>query len=115
MEELRNSPNAASAPQRRGRTHGWVGLLLIATCWPLRPRVFRTAELAASFKWVEPFTFRPRVRHTAVLELAFFLAGKGMLLLTVAWPKCYYPFVLTSLVLILEPQNRWLGREHFME
>src|SRR5213592_4450747 len=35
MEELRNSPNAASAPQSRWRTHGWVGLLLIATCWPL--------------------------------------------------------------------------------
>src|SRR5207249_3720648 len=49
------------------------------------------------------------------LELAFFLAGTGMLLLTVAWPKCCYPFVWTSLVLILEPLNRWLGREHFME
>src|SRR2546429_9774455 len=35
MEELRNAPNAASAPQSRWRTHGWVGLLLIATCWPL--------------------------------------------------------------------------------
>src|SRR5213080_5274472 len=51
------------------------------------PAVFETAELAASFKWVERFTFRPRVRDTAVLELAFFLAGTGMLLLTVAWPK----------------------------
>lgn len=38
-----------------------------------------------------------------------------MLLLTVAWPKYCYPFVWTSLVLILEPLNRWLGREHFME
>jgi len=79
------------------------------------PAVFETAELAASFKWVERFTFRPRVRDTAVLELAFFVAGTGMLLLTVAWPKCCYPFVWTSLVLILEPLNRWLGREHFME
>src|SRR5256884_7550539 len=35
MEELRNAPNAASAPQSRWRTHGWMGLLLIATCWPL--------------------------------------------------------------------------------
>jgi hypothetical protein len=79
------------------------------------PAVFETAELAASFKWVERFTFGPRVRDTAVLELAFFLAGTGMLLLTVAWPKYCYPSVWTSLVLILEPLNRWLEREHFME
>src|SRR5437667_10545873 len=35
MQELRNSPSPASAPQSRWRTQGWVGLLLIATCWPL--------------------------------------------------------------------------------
>src|SRR5881392_2695153 len=52
------------------------------------PAVFETAELASSFKWVEHFTFRRRIRKTAVLELAFFVAGTGMLLLTVAWPKC---------------------------
>ena len=205
-DELSNSPNAASAPQSRSRTHGWVGLLLIATCWPLNwmlkgltaylffplwlgyvlvvdalvavrtgvsmwtrsrkefvllfvasspvwwmfeminhrtanweylgsnyfatfeyyllctisfsmvmPAVFETAELAASFTWVERFTFGPRVRDTAALQLGFFLTGAGMLLLTVAWPKYCYPFVWTSLVLILEPLNRWLGREHFME
>src|SRR5437879_1130883 len=219
MEELRNLPSAASAHRSRWRTQGWVGLLLIATCWPLNwtlkgvteylffplwlgyvlvvdalvaartgssmwtrsrkefvllfvasspvwwvfevindrtanwgyvevindrtanweylgskhfttfehyllctisfstvmPAVFETAELAGSFKWVERFTFGPRVRETAALEAGFFLAGAGMLLLTLAWPKYCYPFVWTSLVLILEPLNRWLGREHFME
>src|SRR6266851_1755200 len=35
MEELRNLPSAASAHRSRWRTQGWVGLLLIATCWPL--------------------------------------------------------------------------------
>src|SRR5438128_12539306 len=35
MEELRNLPSAASAHRGRWRTQGWVGLLLIATCWPL--------------------------------------------------------------------------------
>src|SRR5216683_979404 len=182
MEELRNLPSAASAHRSRWRTQGWVGLLLIATCWPLNwtlkgvteylffplwlgfvlvfvasspvwwmfevinhrtanweylgsnhfttfehyllctisfstvmPAVFETAELAGSFKWVERFPFGPRVRETAALEAGFFLAGAGMLLLTLAWPKYCYPFVWTSLVLILEPLNRCLGREHFME
>src|SRR5438552_16033649 len=35
MEELRNLPSAASAHRSRWRTQRWVGLLLIATCWPL--------------------------------------------------------------------------------
>ncbi|PYK92087.1 MAG: hypothetical protein DME40_05645, partial [Verrucomicrobia bacterium] len=79
------------------------------------PAVFETAELVGTFKWVERFTFGPRVRETAALEPGFFLAGAGMLLLTLVWPKYFYPFVWMSLVLILEPLNFWLGREHFME
>src|SRR5260370_6487285 len=37
-----------------------------------------------------------------------------MLLVTLAWQYCY-PLVWISLVLIFEPLNCWLGREHFME
>src|SRR6266567_134915 len=172
MEELRNSPSTASAPRNRWPAQGWIGLLLIAICWPLNwtmkgvtaylffplwlgyilvvdalvavrrgssmwtrsrkesvllfvasspvwwmfevinrrttnweylgsnhfttfeyyllctisfstvmPAVFETAELVGTFKWVERFTFGPRIRQTAALE----------------------------------PLNSWLGREHFME
>src|SRR6266403_4004715 len=35
MEELRNSPSVGSTPRSRWRTQGWIGLFLIATCWPL--------------------------------------------------------------------------------
>src|SRR5437588_7068753 len=35
MEELRNSPSVASAFRNRWPAQGWVGLLLIAICWPL--------------------------------------------------------------------------------
>src|SRR5438046_321778 len=35
MEELRNSPSTASASRNRWPAQGWVGLLLIAICWPL--------------------------------------------------------------------------------
>src|SRR5204862_4402201 len=35
MEELRNSPSTASASRNRWPAQGWVGLVLIAACWPL--------------------------------------------------------------------------------
>jgi hypothetical protein len=38
-----------------------------------------------------------------------------MLALTLAWPRYCYPFVWTSVLLILEPLNGWLGRPHFLE
>src|SRR5438046_8329277 len=79
------------------------------------PAVFETAELVGTFKWVERFTFGHRVRETAALEPGFFLAGAGMLLLTLVCLKYFYPFVWLALVLNLEPLNFWLGREHFME
>ncbi len=78
------------------------------------PAVFETAELASTFKWVERFASGRRIRKTAALQPGFFSAGLTMLLLTLAWPKYCYPLVWISLVLILEPVNRWLGREHFM-
>jgi hypothetical protein len=37
------------------------------------------------------------------------------LALTLAWPTYCYPFVWTSLVLILEPVNCWFGRRHFLQ
>src|SRR6266704_2265808 len=190
MEELRNSPSTASASRNRWPAQGWVGLLLIAICWPLNwtmkgvtaylffplwlgyilvvdalvavrrgssmwtrsrkefvllfaasspvwwmfevinrrttnweylgsnhfttfeyyllctisfstvmPAVFETAELVGTFKWVERFTFGPRVRETAALEPGFFLAGAGMLLMPLLGYGVYVPFALELFVL----------------
>ena len=79
------------------------------------PAVFETAELARTFRWVERLASGPCVRPTPRLNLGLFLAGLGMLGLTLAWPKYCYPLVWTSLALILEPLNRWLGRRHLLE
>ena len=38
-----------------------------------------------------------------------------MLALTLAWPRYCYPLVWTSLVLMLEPLNCWLGRRHLLQ
>jgi hypothetical protein len=35
--------------------------------------------------------------------------------LVMAWPKIFYPFTWTSLVLIFEPVNYWMGRPHFLQ
>ena len=79
------------------------------------PAVFETAELARSFKWMERFASGPRVTRHPAMNAALFLAGLVMLTLTLAWPKYFYPFVWVSLIMILEPLNRWFGRRHLLE
>ena len=79
------------------------------------PAVFETAELARTFRWMERFASGPRVLPTPKFSLGMLLLGLGMLGLTLVWPKYCYPLVWTSLALILEPTNRWLGRRHLLE
>ncbi len=79
------------------------------------PAVFETAELARSFGSMDRFASGPRIQPTKAVNLGWALAGVAMLALTLAWPKYFYPFVWISLVLILEPLNRWLGRPHFLQ
>lgn len=79
------------------------------------PAVFETAELVGSFRWVQRFAAGPRLRPTPAVTRGLFLGGAAMLALTLAWPRYFYPFVWTSLVLMLEPLNYWLGRRHFLQ
>jgi hypothetical protein len=79
------------------------------------PAVFESAEFVRSFAWVERFASGPRIPSTHRLCVSLLLAGLPMLISMLLWPKFFYPFVWTSLVLILEPLNRWLGRRNFLE
>lgn len=79
------------------------------------PAVFETAELARTFRWVERLRVGARVRSSFGVNLGLFAVGLLMLALTFLWPKFCYPFVWTSLALLLEPINRWLGRAHLLE
>ena len=79
------------------------------------PAVFETADLARSFPWIARLASGPRIRSTPAVNLGMFLCGGVMLALTLIWPRYCYPFVWTSLVLILEPLNCWLGRRHFLQ
>jgi hypothetical protein len=79
------------------------------------PAVFETAELVCSFHWMQRFASGVRIRSTPALSLVLFLTGAAMLVLALSWPRYFYPFVWTSLVLILEPINCRLGRRHFLQ
>ncbi len=79
------------------------------------PAVFETAELVGSFRWLARSASGPCVAPTRALNLGLFLGGTAMLALTLLWPRYFYPFVWTSIVLILEPLNQWLGRRHFLQ
>jgi hypothetical protein len=78
------------------------------------PAVFETAELVRTFQWLETFASRKVITPTRRLCLGLLLAGVIMLMLTLLWPRFFYPFVWISLALIFEPLNRWLGRPHLL-
>jgi hypothetical protein len=79
------------------------------------PAVFETAELARGFRWMGRLGAGPCLRSTPALNRGMLLGGMAMLALTLAWPRVCYPFVWTSLVFILEPLNRWLGRRNLLQ
>jgi hypothetical protein len=79
------------------------------------PAVFETAELVRSFAWVSKIKAGVRLRSTARVNVSLLLTGLTALALTLAWPKTFYPLVWVAVVLILEPFNFWLRRDHFLQ
>jgi hypothetical protein len=79
------------------------------------PAVFETAELVRSFGWLERVRSGPRITPSRLVCTVLFATGVAMLALMLLWPGYFYPFAWTSLVLILDPLNRWLGRPHLLE
>jgi hypothetical protein len=79
------------------------------------PAIFETAELARSFRWVQRCVSRSRLPATQSMRATLFLIGIAMLVSLLIWPKYFYPFVWSSVLFILEPLNRWLGRRTLLE
>jgi hypothetical protein len=78
------------------------------------PAVFSTAELMRTFDWINRCERGPRVPTTPRFCLAVFLIGCVMLGLLLAFPRYFYPFVWTSILLISEPINVWLGKKSLL-
>jgi len=79
------------------------------------PAIFETAELVRSFKWTARFEGGPRVRASQRLNFGLLGTGICALVLTLGWPRYFYPLVWVAIVLILEPINAWFGRDTFMQ
>ena len=79
------------------------------------PAVFETTELIQTFRWVHRFRSGPRVPSTPPVFIVLFVAGLGMLISLLAWPKIFYPLTWISLVCIFESINHWTGRPHFLQ
>jgi hypothetical protein len=89
--------------------------LLCTICFSVvMPAVFETAELAATFRWVQRFASGPKIHADFSIRLRLLLGGFAMLALLLAWPRFFYPFTWIALVLILEPVNFWLGRKSLL-
>jgi hypothetical protein len=79
------------------------------------PAVFETADLVRSFGWIDRFASGPRVTATQRVSVALFAIGLAMLVAMLVWPKIFYPFAWTSLVLIFDPINYWSDRPAFLK
>ena len=73
------------------------------------PAVFGTAELASTFGWLSRARRDPRVLWTRGKLVGLFATGWLMLLVLLAWPRYFFPFLWLSVYFILEPLNVWLG------
>jgi hypothetical protein len=79
------------------------------------PAVLTTAELWRSTRWIERFATGPRLVPTRRFEVCVLAAGVAMFAAMMAWPRVFYVFCWTSLVFLIEPICRWVGRPSFTE
>jgi hypothetical protein len=73
------------------------------------PAVFGTAELVGSFAWIMRIKPGWVIANSRRNVWLVFLLGWGMLVLMLAWPRYFFPFLWLSVFFILEPINLWLG------
>ncbi len=73
------------------------------------PAVFATAELFTSLPWFKKSQSGPVIKPDNRTTIAYFVLGWLMLILLLAWPKVFFPFMWTAVYFILAPANVWLG------
>jgi hypothetical protein len=72
------------------------------------PAVLTTTELVASLR-LDPLRRLPRVEPTSAILIIIHAVGWLMLVLTLLWPRLFFPFVWLSLVFLLDPIAYLLG------
>lgn len=79
------------------------------------PAVFETAELVGSFSWLKRKKRGLRIPKNRQTTLGFFVLGWLMLVLMLALPRYFFPFMWLSVFFILEPVNVWLSNRTLAE
>ncbi|HLF91571.1 MAG TPA: hypothetical protein VI451_21685 [Anaerolineales bacterium] len=79
------------------------------------PAVLGTAELLSGMGFLRQAGKWLMLPPTPRVTRSFALAGVGMFLAVVIWPRAFFPFVWISLYCILEPVNIWLGHRSLAE
>jgi hypothetical protein len=69
------------------------------------PAVFGSAELICTFRWMGRFDHGPVLSASRRTVAIFFVTGFLMLILLLAWPRYFFPFLWISVFLLLEPLN----------
>lgn len=88
-------------------THFLFGSLCFST---VMPAVFGTAELIGSFRSIQQLPPGPIIKPTPLVATLFYISGWLMLVLLIAYPHYFYPFLWISIYFILEPISLWLDR-----
>jgi hypothetical protein len=79
------------------------------------PAVFGSAELIASFGWLNGLGRGPVIGTGKLTTAVFFVTGWLMLVALLVWPSIFFPFIWLSVYFILEPLNVWLGHHSLAE
>ncbi len=79
------------------------------------PAVFGAAELVGTFNWLKRIKRGRVIVPKPLTLLALFTTGCVMLVLTLSWPRYFFPFVWISVYLVLEPLNVWLGNRSLIQ
>jgi len=91
------------------------GLLTTLSFTTVIPAVFGSAEFFASFGFLKRIRRGPVVATDKLTTSIFFVTGWLMLVLMLAWPRIFFPFVWISLYFILETLNIWMGNRSLAE
>jgi hypothetical protein len=79
------------------------------------PAVFGTAELAGTFRWIQRFRKSIMLMPSPSTLKILFGASIVMFILTMTWPRYFFPFIWIALYCCLEPVNAWLGNRTLLD
>lgn len=89
----------------------WEHFLVSSLCFStVIPAVFETAELIGTLPGTDRFSRGPQLQSAWANRFTCLTAGCIMVVLTLLWPRFFYPLVWCGVVFVLEPLNAGLGR-----